>query len=73
MASPGKIPGDIDSKLIMAIFSAIINIDTHKEEIGIDFFPQLLDYLTEFVMQGLTSKAHLKAVEDALEQAQTEN
>lgn len=50
----GKIRKDIDSKLIMAIFTAIISIDTHKEEIGLEYFPQLLEYMAEFVMKGLT-------------------
>lgn len=50
----GKMRDDIDSKSIMAIFAALINIDTHKEEIGIQHFPQILDYLTEFVIKGLT-------------------
>ena len=49
----GKMRDDIDSELIMGIFSALINIDTHKEEIGIEYFPQILDYLAEFVMKGL--------------------
>jgi hypothetical protein len=49
----GKMRDDIDSEFIMAIFAAIINIDTHKEEIGIQFFPRILDYFTEFVMKGL--------------------
>ena len=46
---------DIDSELIMAIFTALIVIDTHKEEIGLQYFPQILDYLTEFTMRGLDS------------------
>lgn len=50
----GKMREDIDSELIMAIFSALVNIDTHKEEIGIKYFPHILNYLTEFVMKGLT-------------------
>jgi hypothetical protein len=45
---------DIDSEFIMAIFAALINIDTHKEEIGIQYFPHILDCLTEFVVKGLT-------------------
>ncbi|MBD3194986.1 MAG: TetR family transcriptional regulator [Candidatus Lokiarchaeota archaeon] len=44
---------DIDTEMIMAIFSAIINIDTHKDEIGIQYFPQVLEYLVEFVIKGL--------------------
>ncbi len=49
----GKMRNDIDCGLIMAFFTALINIDTHKEEIGIHYFPQLLDYLEEFIMKGL--------------------
>lgn len=50
----GKIRKDIDSKMIMMIFAAIINIDTHKEEIGLEYFPQLLVKMTELIMKGLT-------------------
>jgi AcrR family transcriptional regulator len=53
----GRMRSDIDSRMIMAIFAAIINIDTHKEEIGLEFFPQIMDYMTEFVMKGLTGRA----------------
>lgn len=50
----GKMRVDIDGDLIMAIFATLINIDTHKEEIGIQYFPHILDYITEFVLKGLT-------------------
>lgn len=50
----GKIRADLDAEFIMALFAAIINMDTHKEEIGIEFFPKLLDYMAEFAMKGLT-------------------
>lgn len=50
----GKMRRDIDSKMIMTIFAAIINADTHKEEIGIQYFPAVLDYMSEFIMKGLT-------------------
>lgn len=50
----GKIRDDIDIELIMAFFTAIINMDTHKEEIGVQHFPQIMDYMAEFVMKGLT-------------------
>lgn len=52
----GKVRKDIDSELIIAMFLAIINIDTHKDEIGLQYFPQLQDYLTEFVLKGLTEE-----------------
>lgn len=50
----GKMRKDIDSELIMAIFTAIITMETHKEEIGLRYFPQIIDYLTEFTIKGLT-------------------
>lgn len=50
----GKIRNDLDDHLIGAIFIAIPYIDLHKNEIGIQYFPQILYYITEFVMKGLT-------------------
>ena len=50
----GKMRKDIDSKMIMLIFSAIINVEMHKEEIGAEYFPQLIDVMTELIMKGLT-------------------
>ncbi|WP_410511307.1 TetR/AcrR family transcriptional regulator [Paenibacillus sp. BR2-3] len=50
----GKMRDDIDGELIMAIFATLINIDTHKEEIGFKYFPKILEYITEFVIKGLT-------------------
>lgn len=50
----GKMRRDIDSKMIMMLFAAIVNVDTHKEEIGLEFFPELLQIMTTLVMQGLT-------------------
>ncbi len=52
----GKMRKDIDSKTIMMIFAAIINIDTHKEEIGLEYFPELLEHITELVFEGLTTR-----------------
>lgn len=49
----GRMRSDIDSLMIMKIFESIINIDTHKDEIGLEYFPELLDRLTELVMKGL--------------------
>lgn len=50
----GKVRDDIDFELILAFFISLINIDTHKDEIGIRHFPQVLDYLAEFIVKGLT-------------------
>ena len=50
----GKMRPDIGSEMIMAIFGAIIRIGYHKEEIGLQYFPELQDHLTDFVLKGLT-------------------
>jgi AcrR family transcriptional regulator len=50
----GKIRDDINDELILALFDSVMYIDTHKGEIGIDHFPQLIQLLIEFVMKGLT-------------------
>ncbi len=50
----GKMRSDINAEMIMAIFGAIIKIGFYKEEIGLKYFPQLQDYLTDFVLTGLT-------------------
>lgn len=39
---------DIYAEMIMAIFTALVVIETHKDEIGIE-------YLDEFIMNGLMS------------------
>lgn len=52
--SEGKMRTDISSEMIMAIFGAIIRIGYYKEEIGLKYFPELQDHLTDFVLQGLT-------------------
>lgn len=51
--SNGKMRNDINAEMIMGIFAALINVDTHKEEIGLQYFPFVLEYLGEFVMKGL--------------------
>lgn len=51
----GKMRKDIESKMIMMIFAAIINVDTHKEEIGLEYFPELLECMTELIMQSLSN------------------
>ncbi len=50
----GKMRADIDSVMIMKIFEAVINVDTHKDEIGLEYFPELLTLMTELLLKGLT-------------------
>ena len=50
----GKMRNDIDDEMICAIFDSIPYIDIHKYDIGIQYYPQILYYITEFIMKGLT-------------------
>ncbi|EJW15920.1 transcriptional regulator, TetR family [Paenibacillus alvei DSM 29] len=50
----GKIRDDIDDELLPAFLDSLAYIDAHKEEIGLSHFPQLIQYLAEFIMKGLT-------------------
>jgi AcrR family transcriptional regulator len=50
----GKIRDDFDDEMIGAIFDSIHYIDIHKSEIGIQHFPQIMFYITEFIMKGIT-------------------
>ena len=52
----GRMRSDIGADMILAIFSALINIDLHKEEIGMQYFPELMEHIGTFIMQGLTEK-----------------
>ena len=54
----GKMRSDLSAELIMAIFGALINLETHKEEIGLEYFPQLIEYLAEFTMKGLLERSN---------------
>lgn len=50
----GKMRADIGSEIIMALFEAIVRIGYHKEEIGLQYFPELQNLLADFVLKGLT-------------------
>ena len=50
----GKMRNDIDDEMICAIFDSIPYIDIHKYDIGIQYYPQIMYYITEFIMKGLT-------------------
>ncbi len=52
--SEGKIRKDMDDEFICALCQAVFYIDLHKEEIGQDYFPKLLEYVTEAIMKPLT-------------------
>lgn len=60
----GKLRNDISAEMIMAIFGAIANIDAHKEEIGLKFFPDVLGYISKFTMKGLMDCAGRERADD---------
>ena len=49
-----RIRTDLDDEFILALFNSITYVDIHKKEIGIDHFPQLIEYLASFIVKGLT-------------------
>nr|WP_315024519.1 TetR/AcrR family transcriptional regulator [uncultured Aminipila sp.] len=49
-----KIRNDLDDEFILSLFNSVPYIEIHKQEIGISHFPQIIDYLVEFIMKGLT-------------------
>jgi len=49
----GKMRDDMDTGMIMALFAFMIVIDLHKEEIGVQYFPEIQDILVQFIMDGL--------------------
>lgn len=53
--SGGRMRSDISAEMIMAIFAALVNVETHKAEIGFRYFPKLIELMAEFVMKGLMS------------------
>lgn len=52
----GKIREDIDEDLLPAFFDSLVYIDNHKDEIGIQHFPKITQYLAEFIINGLTNQ-----------------
>jgi len=48
-----KMRNDIAPEMIMAIFKSLVNVETHKDEIGFQYFPEVLNHLSSFVMNGL--------------------
>ncbi len=64
----GRMRADIGAEMIVAIFSAFVNIDLHKEEIGMQYFPELMDHIGTFIMQGLTGEGATGGGSDGGEQ-----
>lgn len=55
----GKIRSDLEVGMILALFNSTIYIDMHKTEIGIQFFPELIYHMLDFIVKGLTSSPEM--------------
>jgi len=51
----GKLREDMDDEFILALLNSVHYVDIHKADLGVQHFPQLIQYLIEFIMKGLTS------------------
>ncbi|ADQ13764.1 TetR/AcrR family transcriptional regulator [Halanaerobium hydrogeniformans] len=51
--SEGKLDQHWDKEYILALFNSVAFIDLHKDEIGEEYFPELLEDLIKFIVRGL--------------------
>lgn len=61
----GKIRDDIDDELLFAFFNSLAYIESHKKDIGIQHFPQIIEYFVEFIMKGLTDSRNQRGFSDS--------
>lgn len=52
----GEFRQDIDLNTMLALFNALVVVDNHKEEVGSKHYLQVLELLTEMIVDGLTAK-----------------
>lgn len=50
----GRFRADLSPDLILAMFNALSFINLHSQEIGEEHFPQLLNLMVEYVVNGLS-------------------
>ncbi len=51
--SQGKLDPRRDREYILALFNSVAFIDVHRDEIGEEYFPRLLEDLIQFIVKGL--------------------
>jgi hypothetical protein len=49
----GQIRSDIDPDFILALFNSLSFVDLHKEDIGNQYFPDIIDTLVESIVRQL--------------------
>lgn len=52
----GKVRQDLDEGLILAVLRAVPYVDIHKDEIGVEYFPQVIEFLTAAVVNELVGR-----------------
>lgn len=52
----GQFRKDIDLDTILALFNALVVVDIHKEELGSQHYPQVLELLADMIVDGLSEK-----------------
>lgn len=53
----GQFRRDIDVDTTLALFNVLVLLDNHKEEVGHEHYPQVLELLAEMVVDGLTASS----------------
>ena len=53
----GQMREDFDDELIKAMLNSIHYVDVHKRDLGTQHFPQLVVFLAQFIIKGLTEGA----------------
>lgn len=48
-----RIRHDIDDEMLFALINSVTYLDTHKKDIGIQYFPKVIHLLVAFILKGL--------------------
>ncbi len=51
--SEGELDASIDKEYILTLFNSVAFIDIHRDEIGEEYFPTILEDLIRFIVKGL--------------------
>lgn len=52
----GRLRADVDEAFVVALLTAVAVVDAHKEEVGVEHFPRLVEFLAEAVMTAVTAR-----------------
>lgn len=60
LKSRGKIEKTIDNEKVIAMFNALSYVDLHREDVGQEFFPELISDMTTYIFEGLIRSSDIK-------------